>query len=85
MIVKRFTSDKCTPCRQLIPIFEELKKEIPEVLFQTINVDINREETTNNGVNSVPTIILEKDGIQVYRFSGVLPKSVIVGIIKKYL
>jgi thioredoxin 1 len=83
--VKRYTASWCGPCKQLAPVFEELKKEITEVTFETIDVDQNRESAIEQGIVSVPTVILEKNGEMVYRFSGVLPKTVIAGVIKKYL
>jgi len=85
MTVKRFTAAWCGPCKQLAPVFEELKNEITDVNFKTIDVDADREAAIAEGIASVPTVILEKDGTQVYRFSGVLPKSVIAGIIKQHL
>lgn len=83
--VKRYTASWCGPCKQLAPVFEELKKEITEVTFETIDVDQNRESAIEQGIVSVPTVILEKNGEMIYRFSGVLPKTVIAGVIKKYL
>jgi thioredoxin 1 len=85
LVVKRFTSSWCQPCKQLAPVFDALQSEISEVSFQTIDVDANKEAAIQVGVTSVPTVIFEKDGQQVYRFSGVLPKSVIAGLINKYL
>lgn len=85
LTVTRYTATWCGPCKQLAPVFEELSREINQASFQTIDVDMNRESAIEKGVSSVPTIILEKDGTQVYRFSGVLSKSVIAGIIRKYL
>ena len=85
LVVKRFTAAWCGPCKQLAPVFSELQNEIPEVSFQIIDVDENREAATAANVSSVPTVIFEKDGQQVYRFSGVLPKSVIEGQIRKFL
>jgi thioredoxin-like negative regulator of GroEL len=64
---------------------EQLQQEIPEVSFQTFDVDQSKESVIALGITSVPTVIVEKDGQQVYRFSGVLPKATITGIIKKYL
>jgi thioredoxin 1 len=83
--VKRFTSSWCQPCKVLSPIMEQLQQEIPEVSFQTIDVDQNKELVIAANITSVPTVIIEKDGQQVYRFSGVLPKTTIAGTIKKYL
>ena len=85
LTVKRFTAEWCQPCKQLAPVFSELQNEITEVQFQTIDVDENRNAALEANVGSVPTVIFEKDGEQVYRFSGVLPKSVIAGTIRKFL
>jgi len=85
LIVKRYTAEWCGPCKQLAPVFKELQNEMPNVQFQTIDVDQNRDAAVEANVSSVPTVILEKDGEQVYRFSGVLPKSVIEGQIRKFL
>ena len=89
LIVKKYFATWCQPCKQLAPIFEELKNEMTnesgQVIFQTIDVDENRDAALAANVSSVPTVIFEKDGQQVYRFSGVLPKSVIIGHIKKFI
>ena len=85
LTVKRYTASWCGPCKQLAPVFEELKNEITNATFQTIDVDQNRESAIAEGIVSVPTVLLEKDGEMVYRFSGVLPKSVIAGHIRKFL
>ena len=85
LTVKRYTATWCQPCTQLAPIFSELQNELTGVQFQTIDVDNNRDLALENNISSVPTVILEKDGQQVYRFSGVLPKSVIAGIIRQHL
>jgi thioredoxin 1 len=58
---------------------------MPEVQFQTIDVDQNRDEALEKGISSVPTVIFEKDGQQVYRFSGVIPKPTIAGLIRQHL
>jgi thioredoxin 1 len=85
LTVKRYTAEWCQPCKQLAPVFNELQNEMTNVSFQTIDVDQNKRAALENNVSSIPTVILEEDGQQVYRFSGVLSKSVIAGIIKKYL
>jgi thioredoxin-like negative regulator of GroEL len=62
-----------------------MTNEIDTIVFQTIDVDMNRDEALEKGISSVPTVIFEKDGQQVYRFSGVIPKSVIAGAIRQHL
>ena len=85
LIVKRYTATWCGPCTQLAPAFEALQNEMPNVQFQTIDVDQNKQSALEANVSSVPTVIFEKDGMPIYRFSGVLPKSVIAGTIRKFL
>jgi thioredoxin-like negative regulator of GroEL len=85
LTVKRYTASWCQPCKQLAPTFDALQSEISGVSFQTIDVDADKDAAIQAGVTSVPTVVFEKDGIPVYRFSGVLPKSVIAGHIRKYL
>ena len=89
LVVKRFTAAWCQPCKQLAPVFEELQNEmtneIDTIVFQTIDVDQNKQAALEANVSSVPTVIFEKEGMPSYRFSGVLPKSVIAGTIQKFL
>lgn len=85
LVIKRYTASWCGPCKQLAPIFQELQNETPGVSFQTIDVDENKETALQNNVSSVPTVVFEKDGQPVYRFSGVIPKSVIAGHIRNFL
>ena len=86
LVVKRYTAAWCGPCKQLAPVFEELQNEmLNEVMFRTIDVDENKEATVAANISSVPTVVFEKDGQQVYRFSGILTKSVIAGAIRQHL
>ena len=89
LIVKRYTASWCGPCKQLAPVFAELQSEMTnepdQVIFQTIDVDMDKASALENGVSSVPTVVLEKNGQQVYRFSGVLPKTTIAGLIRQHL
>ncbi len=83
--VKRFTATWCGPCKQLSPLFEQLKSEIAEASFETIDVDQNKEEVMNYMVTSVPTVVIEKDGELIKRFVGVQPKSSYANTIKSLI
>jgi len=80
----RFTSTWCQPCKILAPIFGELQNEVSDVMFETIDVDTNRDKASHYLVSSVPTVIIEKDGQIVNRFSGVKPKMAIISLINQY-
>jgi thioredoxin 1 len=83
--VKRFTAVWCGPCRQLAPLFEQFKESFPNVSFETIDVDTSPEETQENFITSIPTVIFFKDGLAKQRFVGIQPKSMYVDTINSLI
>ena len=79
--VKRFTATWCGPCKTLAPVFEQIQVSFPDVTFETIDVDENKEAAQENFVTSIPTVIFEKDGVAKQRFTGAQPKSIYVDTI----
>lgn len=73
--VMRFTAGWCSPCKALAPILEEIRQESTGVEFQTIDVDENPELATSMGIRSIPTVIVEVDGVEVQRLTGLHPKE----------
>ena len=59
LIVKRYTASWCGPCKQLAPVFDDLQNEMPNVQFQTIDVDQNRDAVLEANISSVPTVVFE--------------------------
>lgn len=69
--VKKFSATWCGPCRMLAPMFEDVKVGYNNVIFENIDVDEQYEMAAQYGVRSVPLVVIEKDGKEVQRFSGV--------------
>jgi len=81
-----FFADWCGPCKTLSPILKEVKEELGErIKIVKINVDKNQVLASNYQVRGVPTMLLFKEGKQVWRQSGVLQKNDIVRILNSYL
>lgn len=72
--VKKFSATWCGPCRMLTPVMNEIKTKYPNVKFEDIDIDEYREDTEKYSVTSVPTVIIEKDGKLLERFTGLQSK-----------
>lgn len=72
--VKKFSAAWCGPCRMLAPMFEQVKAGYTTVKFENYDVDEEFEQTQKYGITSVPTVIVERDGVVVERFTGVQSK-----------
>lgn len=75
MKVIKFYADWCGPCKALVPMFEELEAEHPEVEFEHVNIDEEQERALNAGVRGVPTVHFLKDGDLTNSLVGVYPKN----------
>lgn len=85
IILIDFYANWCGPCKKLTPELEELSKEMKQVKFYKVNIDIEHELTKRFNIMSVPTILLFKEGEIVGKTSGYSPKQLIKGFIEKVM
>ena len=72
----------CQPCKMQSPILKEVADELGDrVRVIKIDVDNNSQIASRYSVQSVPTIIIFKNGKQVWRQSGVVSKSQLKSIL----
>jgi thioredoxin 1 len=71
--IKYFSATWCGPCRTFKPIMNEILNEGYSVQF--IDIDQSPNMATQFSVMSVPTVIIEENGIEVDRFVGSIPKQ----------
>ncbi|MBC7390026.1 MAG: thioredoxin [Opitutaceae bacterium] len=81
-----FTAEWCGPCKTMAPELKKLASEFGEKLkIIKIDIDKNQELAGKLQVKSVPTLILYKNGKQVWRQSGAMMahqlKPVLLGFI----
>ena len=80
-----FFATWCGPCQTLAPILKQVKVELGDsVSVIKIDVDKNQAIAAQFQVRGVPTLLLFKNGQQVWRQSGVLSKNDLISIIKQY-
>ena len=67
----------CGPCQQMMPIIEELEKEMSEYKFVKLNVDEARDLSIKYGVISVPTFLFMKNGQVKGKETGYIAKDLL--------
>ncbi len=81
-----FYADWCGPCRAIAPIVEEIAHELNDRLkVVKLDVDQNQETALEYGVQSIPTLILFKGGVEVERLIGYMSKSKLLSKIEPHL
>lgn len=73
-----FWAPWCGYCTKLSPVIDELAAEMADkVKFVKVNVDENRAIAQKYTVMSLPTMLLFKDGKQIEKLMGFMPKNAI--------
>lgn len=85
-VVIDFWADWCAPCKQLMPILENLAREYAgQFLLAKLNADELQTISQQFGVRSLPTVMVMKDGQPVDGFTGAQPESAVREMLDKYL
>jgi thioredoxin 1 len=74
----------CGPCRMVAPVLDELSTEMTDVSIRKLNVDENQSTAQKLGIQSIPTLLLYKDGKLVDKMIGALPKPQIKKFIESH-
>ena len=85
IVVKKFYGTFCQPCKVLAPIMNEVKGNFPNVRFEDYDVDEYENMAAKYGVRSVPTVVIENNGKEVGRLTGVQSKMTYVNILNENL
>ncbi|MCQ2420310.1 MAG: thioredoxin [Clostridia bacterium] len=78
LTVLDFWATWCGPCMMLSPIMEELDAEMPDVKFCKCNVDEQMELAMQFRIESIPTLLLVKNGKVVNKLVGFREKSALI-------
>ena len=75
IVVVDFFAAWCGPCQMLAPIFEELSNELDDVKFGKIDTQEERDLAQAYAIMSIPCVVILKDGKEVDRIVGLVPKE----------
>ena len=79
-----FNATWCGPCKMLGPVREEVSEELSgKAEFSAVDVDENQGLAIKNKIQSIPAIVIFKNGEPVDRQIGFIPKAPLVDFINK--
>lgn len=81
-----FWAQWCMPCHMVAPAVEEIAREYQGKLkVCKVNVDKAPETSSHYGIMSIPTLAIFKNGAEVGRITGAVPKTEIEAALKPYI
>lgn len=70
-----FWAEWCGPCKKMKPIFEDVAEDVEDVHFGKVDIEDEQQLATQNGVRSIPTFVVLKNGEEVDRKMGAMSKD----------
>ncbi|HBV68231.1 MAG TPA: thioredoxin [Clostridiales bacterium] len=86
LVLVDFWATWCAPCRMIAPIIEKLSDQYDgKITVAKVDVDQQQELSIRYGIQSIPTVILFKDGKIAAKEIGVKPLASFTKMVDSYI
>lgn len=73
----------CGPCHSFAPIYEEASDNHPDITFAKIDTEAEADLSTQADIQSIPTIMVFRDGVLLFSQAGALPAAALEDVIQQ--
>ena len=81
IVLVDFWADWCGPCKSFAPVYEASSEKHDEITFAKVDTEKEQELSGGLGIQSIPTIMAFRDGVQVFSQPGALPEAALEDLI----
>ena len=83
IVLVDFWATWCGPCRQFGPIFESVSEKHPDIVFGKVDTDAQQELAASAQISSIPTLMIFREGVLIFRNSGAIPGAAIDDLVSQ--
>ena len=86
LVLADFFATWCQPCKMMHPVLEQVKVVLGDkIRILKVDVDNHGQTAVQYGIQSVPTLMLFRNGQILWRQSGIIPKPDLLAVINRNL
>lgn len=83
IVVLDFWAAWCGPCKSFAPVFEAASERHPKVTWGKIDTEAQPDLAGALEIKAIPTLMVFRDGVLIFRESGAMPGKVLDEIVEK--
>ncbi|MFJ6076637.1 thioredoxin [Streptomyces sp. NPDC093065] len=80
-VIIDFWAEWCGPCRKFGPVFEQVSDKHEGVVFAKVDTEAQRELAQAFEITSIPTLMIVREQIAIFRQAGTLPEVALDNLI----
>ena len=86
VVVVEFYASWCPHCQRMMPVVDQIKQLLGDrATVHQFDIDENKSLADDTGIESIPTFIIYKNGVEVWKQSGEMEGDVLYSKIENYL